>query len=459
MTSPTKNTNSSNTRLSSSFANTQSSSSSHLRDDDDSSQKAAQTFSSKRSRRKQKQPRRLTLALSEDEYDMMLAEEEEGGNFKFHPGSKWQEPFVPGQGLLPKDPPQHGLTLYEVHRKPRMDNLSNSNTGETAAEDSPQGDKKAGQGRSRRKSVKGDPVAGASNRITCDYQNLVDEFRCVICFGTLRRAKIVRECLHRFCDSCVQTCLRRMSNSCPVCRTLIPSRRSLTVDHVYDTLIDALGLGDSDEDEDAEDMRVDQAMAIAASLNEAETTSGKTNNAPTNNNNTTTQMNSPSPLQVAIAKKQEMMRLQQQQQRASDLLGATMGNAATENAEAVSTTDQPGAQQNNEPIAPLVKLHLKPHPSETDEMPPLDLPYIRIAGNATIALLESFLKDKLGLTRRSTATGLSAPPTGDPVYLSTALWRKPCLRSMQLQQLAGGGSDDSIITLFYRRKKVIRKEE
>ena len=412
--------------------------------EDDANKNKVQTFSSayhKKSRRKQKQPKRLTLALSEDEYDMMLAEEEEGGTFKFHPESKWQEPYVPGAGLLPNDPPQHGLTLYEVHRKPRVAAFIQQLFHPIVPEGEDSQDKSSSPESSRRKSSRGDATVN-SDRITCDFQNLIDEFRCVICFGTLRRTKIVRECLHRFCDSCVQTCLRRMSNSCPVCRIVIPSRRSLTVDHVYDTLIDALGLADSDEDDGADPHRVDEVIAIAASLHEANHPP-PTNLSKCSDNN---QVTSPSSLQVAIAKKQEM-RLQQQQQQSREIDGSKTTSATAEKSTSelspVGDTQQQTEQQ--EKVAPLVKLHLQPHPSAIDRLPSLDLPYIRIAGDATVGVLEDFVRAKIGLTPTS-----SISP--DAIYFSAKLWRRPLRRSLQLK-LLGERSNGKLVMLFYRSKK------
>ena len=436
--------------------------------------------SSKKRRRKQKQPRRLTLALSEDEYDMMLAEEEEGGTFKFHPGSKWQEPFVPGAGLLPKDPPQHGLTLYEVHRKPRMNCVPQKNNDKNASREVADDGKK----RARRKTGRNgsEVVVGGSNRITCDYQNLLDEFRCVICFGTLRKTKIVRECLHRFCDTCVQTCLRRMSNSCPVCRTVIPSRRSLTVDHVYDTLIDVLGLGDSDGEEDEQDAaHIDKVVAIAASLHEA-------SNPNTSNNPGANPMGSPASLQVAIAKKQEMILQQQQQQKEAAAEGLAEGSSSVPSSGNPQQPHSQPAQASHAssplaeepiPIPPLVKLYLRPHPSESETIDPLDLPYLRLAGNATIAVLESFVQAKLGLstsqeTERTgpaargnedsaAAPNPAAPALVDPIYFTTGLLRKPLARSMQLRLLLGAGGTaaqdaQTIVSLYYRRTKKIRRD-
>jgi len=110
----------------------------------------------------------------------------------FHPGSQWKEP-KPG-------PLESELTLYEKHRKPRP---------------------------------------APSGSFTCPLQGLQQEFRCVICLDYIRNARIVRECLHRFCEGCIEKSLVQVGlrKECPICRVHIPSRRSLAPDPDFDKLI------------------------------------------------------------------------------------------------------------------------------------------------------------------------------------------------------------------------------
>jgi len=84
----------------------------------------------------------------------------------FHPASKWQEP--------PRD---DQLTLYDLHREPRR-------------------------------------VIGG--RIQVPLKALDHEFRCVICLGYVRRTRMVMECLHRFCEDCIEKSLRLGKNECPI---------------------------------------------------------------------------------------------------------------------------------------------------------------------------------------------------------------------------------------------------
>jgi hypothetical protein len=45
------------------------------------------------------------------------------------------------------------------------------------------------------------------------------------------------QCLHRFCDGCIQQALRLAKKECPSCRIHVPSRRSLRADATMDDLV------------------------------------------------------------------------------------------------------------------------------------------------------------------------------------------------------------------------------
>lgn len=54
----------------------------------------------------------------------------------------------------------------------------------------------------------------------------------------MTHTRIVRECLHRFCEACIEKCLvQGRRKECPICRVHIPSRRSLAPDPDFDTLM------------------------------------------------------------------------------------------------------------------------------------------------------------------------------------------------------------------------------
>jgi E3 ubiquitin-protein ligase RNF1/2 len=116
----------------------------------------------------------------------------------YHPDSKWEEPYTDN----------HNLTLYDLNRNPC-------------------------------------PVQNPNRRITVvPMKSLNSEFICPICLGYFHKTSLVMECLHRFCDECIQKCLRLgCKKECPSCRIHIPSRRSLRHDPAFDLLLKHI-LGD-----------------------------------------------------------------------------------------------------------------------------------------------------------------------------------------------------------------------
>eukprot|EP01084_Bolivina_argentea_P105563 189038_1 len=97
-----------------------------------------------------------------------------------------------------------GLTLYEINRHPRILELSESST------------------------------------ISIPTDELTAEIGCPICTGTMKETHIVAECLHRFCRTCIQFCIYQGQKGCPICRTKLPSKRSLRSDPKFDSLVRAL---------------------------------------------------------------------------------------------------------------------------------------------------------------------------------------------------------------------------
>lgn len=116
-----------------------------------------------------------------------------GEESSFNPVSKWQEPVeVPG------------LTLFDIHREPRR--------------------------------ASDDPAA----RVRVQLKVLSPEFHCSVCLSYIKNTRIVKECLHRFCNDCIEKCLRIGKRECPQCRIHIPSRRSLRADTKFDNLIKSI---------------------------------------------------------------------------------------------------------------------------------------------------------------------------------------------------------------------------
>lgn len=109
----------------------------------------------------------------------------------FHANSKWQE-----------SDRDDGLTLYDWHRKAR-------------------------------------PVL--SGRIERPIDSVLQCFRCAICLETICKAVAV-ECLHRFCEQCIEKALSAGSaaGQCPICRIPISSRRKLSRDPDFDRLVESI---------------------------------------------------------------------------------------------------------------------------------------------------------------------------------------------------------------------------
>ncbi|KAH7975157.1 hypothetical protein HPB49_024558 [Dermacentor silvarum] len=77
-------------------------------------------------------------------------------------------------------------------------------------------------------------------------ESYVPHFTCPICLGLFRKT-VATNCLHRFCEECITTSLRRCNKKCPTCRRKLVSKRSLRRDYRMDAMIAAL-LPNYDED-------------------------------------------------------------------------------------------------------------------------------------------------------------------------------------------------------------------
>ncbi|KAH7979054.1 hypothetical protein HPB49_007939 [Dermacentor silvarum] len=78
-------------------------------------------------------------------------------------------------------------------------------------------------------------------------ERYVPDFTCPICFGVFRKTVATTGCLHRFCEECITTSLRKCNKECPTCRRKLVSKRSLRRDYRMDAMIAAL-LPNHDED-------------------------------------------------------------------------------------------------------------------------------------------------------------------------------------------------------------------
>ncbi|XP_027929958.1 putative E3 ubiquitin-protein ligase RING1b [Vigna unguiculata] len=73
-----------------------------------------------------------------------------------------------------------------------------------------------------------------------DLEALRKDVECPICLGIIRNARVVMECMHRFCKECIEKSFRLGNNECPTCRTHCSSRRSLREDRLFDELISVI---------------------------------------------------------------------------------------------------------------------------------------------------------------------------------------------------------------------------
>lgn len=226
----------------------------------------------------------------------------------FNPVSKWQENVeVPG------------LTLFDIHREPRRENE--------------------------------DPDA----RVRIQLKVLGPEFHCPVCLGYVKNTRIVKECLHRFCNECIEKCLRVGKKECPQCRIHIPSRRSLRPDTNFDELIKSI-YGDVEKLEKYEEEEI--------------TKSNKKN------------MNN------AYAESRKRGILYQSEQRKKKTAGAPPAGILPE------ATPPPVKRVTGLKKSPLIEFVLRRHPQETS-VDRLKKEYLRTSQDITVKNMKIFLGKKL----------------------------------------------------------------
>ena len=142
----------------------------------------------------------------------------------YNPISQWKEHIE-----------LHGMTLFDIHRKPRQVLLK---------------DKQEADG------GEGSIPEENSTLMKIPLKKLNSEFRCPICLEYVKKTQIVMECLHRFCGKCIEKCLRLGKKECPSCRIHIPSRRSLRPDTNFDNLLASI-YGDVQELEQIEEKKIE----------------------------------------------------------------------------------------------------------------------------------------------------------------------------------------------------------
>mmetsp|Transcript_17941 Transcript_17941/g.40706 ORF Transcript_17941/g.40706 Transcript_17941/m.40706 type:complete len:492 (-) Transcript_17941:139-1614(-) len=97
------------------------------------------------------------------------------------------------------------------------------------------------------------------------------ELTCPICLSIVRSTHTFMECLHRFCQECIEKYLRLGQKECPKCRVKVSSRRALRPDPQFDKLIQAF-YPDIDAYEEKEEEFISKVNAeshtIAAAVEE-----------------------------------------------------------------------------------------------------------------------------------------------------------------------------------------------
>jgi hypothetical protein len=63
------------------------------------------------------------------------------------------------------------------------------------------------------------------------------ELTCPICLSIVRCTHTFMECMHRFCQECIEKYLRLGQKECPKCRVKVSSRRALRPDPAFDKII------------------------------------------------------------------------------------------------------------------------------------------------------------------------------------------------------------------------------
>jgi len=244
---------------------------------------------------------------------------------------------------------EDGMTLYERHRQPR-------------------------------------PVP--TGRQIRPLAPILEGLKCAICLDVLKNTRIVMDCLHRFCEECIEQALK-CGKHCPICRVVIPSRRSVAPDTRFDQIIAAVLGPQAHSLEDNDDQHEDLLKAVT--------------------------------LQKAIAAKR--------QEREMDFGGDD------------DDVELPPPPLPTTPQRPYpFDVRLVRHAQEVD-LDDLVRPYLRMPSTTPIRILATFMQQKLGTDDE---IGL---------YVRAKHYRAALLRDLEMslatcQEWYGG---DGMLEIFYRK--------
>jgi E3 ubiquitin-protein ligase RNF1/2 len=224
------------------------------------------------------------------------------------------------------------------------------------------------------------------SHILAIFPQAKQELRCVICLDFIRNARIVQECLHRFCEQCIERMLQQVGrrNECPICRQTIPSRRSLAPDPGFDRLVSVI-LENYQPPEDGLEFA---ASSLQKAIHKKRQASQK------------------------VARCLEASGTGAVEEDADEEIGDS-DSAASRSSTATGATAEDGRNQEyltNQRLfdasgpPTLVKIELRLHTSSPEVsrvdailIEDLRMPYLTISGDAPVLVLKRFLAQKHGL--------------------------------------------------------------
>ena len=293
----------------------------------------------------------------------------------YHPTSKYEEPVYDMARRYPSWPM---LTLYDIHRRPRR-------------------------------------VPSGRWHCSSSMRAVLHAFRCVICLSTLNKPKAVRECMHRFCEDCIEKSLRMGRNECPFCRVFVPSKRNLAVDSSVEHLIqnvlgpelrnleheeleDELEEQNDDDDDTKNNVEEKDEDIMGPRLTRAKRRAAIHGDKPP-----------PSKRHMAAHN--------------AASTNHNKGNDDENHGEQNGNDDDDDDEENSVNPPALFDFHLLPH-KEEHFLEPLQLPYIRITGDATVKTIIKFVQAKLSCDKPLQITSTTSRrrlPDSTPLYMVGSL--------------------------------------
>lgn len=112
------------------------------------------------------------------------------------------------------------------------------------------------------------PKPSVRREVSINLEDIEEETRCAVCLGVIKDARLIAQCMHRFCAVCIEKWLRQSKqNDCPQCRKPMQSRRDCKSDPRFDRLV-ALLFNDLEEYEkqQVDDEALEKAFQLGAEL-------------------------------------------------------------------------------------------------------------------------------------------------------------------------------------------------